>query len=668
MHGPTVRLISGLLIVLCLVAGCHPAQQIISDETTTTTDKLAVTYDIPETWKKIESPRLAKFSAPEGDATVAVVYVNSADSAEQAAELAWKEYNPKFDRKVRIISPTALSGGWDEKRDIEYVTSVAENALAQAYAYRKGSEWYVTLIDGDLGTLVKRQIAAWGVPESLVIAGYQSEDLTGKTAKKLTQKDIEQLLDFVSTSAKALKIPGVGIALVQDGKVLYEGGVGVTDIHSNEPVNADTLYMIASNTKGMTTLLLAKLVEMGKLNWDDKVIEHYPDFKLGDQKTSESVLIKHLMCACTGMPRKDFDWVFNSGPDVSAEVVFTDLANMQPTSDFGELFQYNNQMAAAAGYVAGHVLYPDMEIGAAYDKAMQVYVFDKLAMRNTTLSMSQAMANQHAKPHALDLHGNLTLISQTPTTGFNHTVVPYRPAGAAWSSPADMIKYVQNEISLGLSDNGEQLFAKEPLLARRTPFVEVGQDKSYGMGLENFKISGLDVIKHGGSMAGYKSNFYIFEQAKVGAVILTNSDEGYALTEPVAQRLVELLFNAKSSAEQQVAITVEQNSLYQQTQQNEFEYPGDPVVLSKLANSYLSPELGELDVVSEQGDVFFDTGVWRSKVGTKQNNDGTHSIVMLAPFFLGVELLVGESNGKQTLQIIYGQDEYTFTQVERTNR
>jgi hypothetical protein len=147
-------------------------------------------------------------------------------------------------------------------------------------------------------------------------------------------------------------------------------------------------------------------------------------------------------------------------------------------------------------------------------------------------------------------------------------------------------------------------------------------------------------------------------------VILTNSDEGYALTEPVAQRLVELMYDAKTSAEQQVAITVEQNSLYQQTQQNEFEYPGDSVVLSKLANSYLSPELGELDIVSEQGDVFLDTGVWRSKVGTKQNNDGTHSIVMLAPFFLGIELLVGESNGKQTLQIIYGQDEHTFTQVE----
>lgn len=162
------------------------------------------------------------------------------------------------------------------------------------------------------------------MPESLFIAGYQSEDLTGKKAKKLTQRDIEQLLDFVSTSAKALKIPGVDIALIQDGKMLYVGGVDVTDIHSNEPVNADTLYMIASNTRGMTILLLAKFVEMGKLNWDDKVVEHYPDFKLGDQKTSEFVLIKHLKCACTGMPRKDFDWVFNSGPEVSAEVVFTD--------------------------------------------------------------------------------------------------------------------------------------------------------------------------------------------------------------------------------------------------------------------------------------------------------------------------------------------------------
>ena len=78
----------------------------------------------------------------------------------------------------------------------------------------------------------------------------------------------------------------------------------------------------------------------------------------------------------------DYEWLLEYGkmtPESSLEL----LGTMQPTSKFGELFQYSNLMAAAAGYTAAHVLYPDMEVGAAYDRAMQSYVFDPLGMRDT---------------------------------------------------------------------------------------------------------------------------------------------------------------------------------------------------------------------------------------------------------------------------------------------
>ena len=68
--------------------------------------------------------------------------------------------------------------------------------------------------------------------------------------------------------------------------------------------------MLASNTKSMTTLLLATLVDEGKLTWDTPVIAVMPDFKLGDPETTKQVLIKHLVCACTGLPRQDFEWLF----------------------------------------------------------------------------------------------------------------------------------------------------------------------------------------------------------------------------------------------------------------------------------------------------------------------------------------------------------------------
>ena len=96
---------------------------------------------------------------------------------------------------------------------------------------------------------------------SLRPAGYAKENFAGKTALPLTPERVRALLDFVHTAADELKVPGVGIALIENGKILYEGGVGVRELGRPEPVDAHTRFIVASNTKGMTTLLLDTPVE-----------------------------------------------------------------------------------------------------------------------------------------------------------------------------------------------------------------------------------------------------------------------------------------------------------------------------------------------------------------------------------------------------------------------
>ena len=95
--------------------------------------------------------------------------------------------------------------------------------------------------------------------------------------------------------------------LIDQGKVVYEGGIGVKELDKPVRVDANTLFMAASNTKGMTTLLLAKLVDENKLHWDEPVTKVYPNFKLADENITKQIEIKHLICACTGMPRQDFE-------------------------------------------------------------------------------------------------------------------------------------------------------------------------------------------------------------------------------------------------------------------------------------------------------------------------------------------------------------------------
>ena len=169
---------------------------------------------------------------------------------------------------------------------------------------------------------------------------------------------------------KAVGVPGVAVAVLQEGKVVLAEGYGVRQLGRSEKVDAETLFMVGSNTKAMTTLMLAKLVDEGKMGWETPVTTLLPTFRLGDADTTRQVKVKHLVCACTGLPRQDLEWIFEYEGETPVNALDT-LATMQPTSAFGEMFQYSNLLAAAAGFVGGHVAYPQQELGVAYDNAMQ---------------------------------------------------------------------------------------------------------------------------------------------------------------------------------------------------------------------------------------------------------------------------------------------------------
>jgi CubicO group peptidase (beta-lactamase class C family) len=310
-------------------------------------------------------------------------------------------------------------------------------------------------------------------------AGYHRESFAGRRPHPLNVERIAALISFVQTSMDELGIPGSALGLVDHGKVVFEGGLGVRELGQSLPVDAHTLFMIASNTKGMTTLLLAKLVDEGKLTWGEPVTQVFPSFRLGNDAITRKVQIRHLVCACTGMPRKDLEWILNTKSSTPASSTFTQLAATEPTSGFGEVFQYSNLMASAAGYIAGHLVHPDRELGAAYDASMQQEIFRPLGMQETTFDMDRALAGNHASPHGDDIDGK----PQVASIAINTAIQPYRPAGGIWSSAHDLIKYVQLEIAQGQLPNGSRLVTAQNLLIRRAPNVSVGEDRYYGMGL-----------------------------------------------------------------------------------------------------------------------------------------------------------------------------------------
>jgi CubicO group peptidase (beta-lactamase class C family) len=628
------------------------ASERLSADTPKTT-VLGNAFVAPQDWSiRVKGPATI-LQTPEGDSWVALVDVQ-AKGPDEALAAAWQAYKPEAKWPVKVTNDLPDRDGWSRRRYYEYLTSPNEKRGVAALVYYSGSSWTAVIEDMSDAVGEKRGGQVALIFGRLLPKGYSRESFAGKKANSLDNARIAQLSRFVEQGQKVLGVPGVALGLVQDGKIIFADGFGVKELGGTEKPDGDTLFMVASNTKAMTTLLLAKLVDEHRMTWQTPVISLLPSFRLGDAETTRSVLVKHLICACTGMPRQDLEWIFEYG-NMTPESSLALLGTMQPTSKFGELFQYSNLMAAAAGYTGAYVLYPQTESGAAYDRAMQSYVFDPLAMKSTTFDFARALSANHATTHSPDADGK----PAKALTAINYAVIPLRPAGGAWSSVRDMLKYVSMELAEGKLPDGKIYISKEPLLERRAPQVYIGKDVSYGMGLMVDTTYGVPVVHHGGDLTGYHSDMIWLPQQNVGAVILTNGDPGWLLRDRIRRRLLEVLFDGRPEAE--ALLNADAKNFYSSLAADRklLTIPADLNESAKLAKHYANASLGDITVSTSGSSTVFDFDEWKSEVATRKNPDGTISFITIAPGVMGFEFVVG-AGPKRTLTIRDAQHEYVF--------
>ena len=619
-----------------------------------------VAFTVPKDWTSKSGPGWVDLRPPEDDSDIVIVDAGEAKDGADAAAKAWALFRPPgMTRKVLLTPALPPRELWDEGVQVAYDVSPNEHRAVTAIASKKGARWIVVLVDANQATVEKRQAGAVLVMGTLKPVGETRETFAGRTAHRLDPERIAVLKAFVEASMKEMKVPGAAVALIDHGQVVFEGGFGVKELGKPDPVDAHTLFMIASNTKGLSTLLLARLVDQGKLRWDEPVTEAYPSFRLGSDETTRQVLLKNLVCACTGLPRKDLEWVFNTRRGTPAQNTFTLLAATQPTSKFGEVFQYNNLMASAAGFIGGHAVYPTLEVGAAYDKAMQGLIFDPLGMSETTFDYTRALKGDHASPHSIGLDGAERLAGMD----LDYEIIPYRPAGGAWSSVHDMIKYVRNELDEGRLPDGKRLVSAQNLLQRRAKSVPLGEHAWYGMGLMEDQSLGITLISHGGDLVGYHSNWWAIPEAGVGAVILVNSDEGTPVVGAFGRRLLEVLYDGKPLAEGQIKATAVAQTQSVAKVRELVSDPPDAAAAAGLAHHYANPDLGRIEVSSVGANTIFDFGPWKSRTVTRKNPDGTITFITIDPGAPRAGFVVGSAAGKRQLTVRDGQHTYVYAEA-----
>ncbi|RTL42018.1 MAG: class A beta-lactamase-related serine hydrolase [Burkholderiales bacterium] len=616
-------------------------------------------YSPPEAFTASAQGAVLKFTAPEGDATVTVVDLASAKDAADAVAQAWALVQPDFKRTLRLATPRPSRNGWVDQQVFDYETSPNEKLALQAIARRSstgdGKAWVVMLLQASEATLEKRGAPIGKFLSSLRPQGYARESFAGKTAKPLTPERIEQLKAFVAQGMKALDVPGVGLSFIDGGKVVWSGGLGVRELGKPAPVDGDTLFMAASNTKAMTTALLARAVDAGKLRWEQPAAEAFPAFKLADPDVTRSVQIKHLVCACTGMPRQDLEWLFGNGA-APARTTFDQLSAMKPTSKFGEVFQYSNLMVGAGGYIAAAALKPGKEVGVAYDQAMQELLFGPLGMKNTTFDYTKALRGNRAWPHGDAFDGS----TQRASMDVNRTIIPARPAGAVWTSPNDFSRWVLMELNKGRTPEGQPLIGEANWAERYKPQVMVGEDVYYGMGLFVDKQYGITVASHGGDMLGFHSNMIWLPEYNAGVTILTNSDAGVLLRGPLQRKLLEVLFDGLPEADERLKVAIANRKAEADKMRQMLTLPVPADAIKPLAARYDSPELGPLRIERQAGKLRFRFAHWNSEVALRKNEDGTQSYWTIDPGIGGIELVRDDRAPKPTLILRDAQHEYRF--------
>jgi len=327
--------------------------------------------------------------------------------------------------------------------------------------------------------------------------------------------------EYVAKAVKEWEVPGLAIAVVKDGAMVFAEGYGVRELGKSDPVDVRTLFAIGSTTKAMTAAALGMLVDEKKIEWDDAVIEHLPNFQLYDPVATRELTIRDLLTHRGGLGNADFLWY---GQESSPADILHRLRYLRPAYSLRSSFIYQNLMYAAAGEVVASVS------GTPWKDFIGSRVFTHLGMSRTVATAANLSEQPNvASPH-YRIDGEVQVIE-------NASVDAIAPAGSVWSGVDDMSKWMLLLLEGGKGPNGRALLSTEALdelftsqtivgLGQFYPTAELTQPHwtTYGLGWFQHDYEGRAVDFHTGSIDGMVAIIGLIRDERLGVCVLSNLD------------------------------------------------------------------------------------------------------------------------------------------------
>ena len=329
------------------------------------------------------------------------------------------------------------------------------------------------------------------------------------------QAQHEAFDQYISSAVEDFELAGAAISVVSHDSVLFENAYGYANASTKEAVELESVFAIASISKAFTAACIGILVDQGKLNWDDRVQQHLPYFRLSDEYVASQMTIEDLLSHRSGFKTFDGDLLWYMS-DYEPEEIIERFSKYELSYDHRTRYGYQNIMFIAAGLVVEEVS------GMPLESFMKKYIFQPLKMQQTYTSIDDYTAETKiAMPH---VKGKLDEIRNYDNS-----------AGAALisSNVKDISKWIMMWLNEGISGTDTILQAStcKKLLQMHTPIPTSSFDRQTGVEFKGYALGwflmdyqGHKVAHHGGGLPGYISKIFLVPSEKIGGIILTNGE------------------------------------------------------------------------------------------------------------------------------------------------
>jgi CubicO group peptidase (beta-lactamase class C family) len=328
----------------------------------------------------------------------------------------------------------------------------------------------------------------------------------------------------VAATMREYKVPGIAVAVVKDGKIVVSKGYGVRSLATKEPVDANTLFGIASNTKAFTAAALGLLVDEGKLRWDDKLTDHIPEFKLYDPYASAEFTVRDMLTHRSGLPPYAGDLMqWPDSTTFTLPEILHNLRYLKPASSFRTQFAYDNNMYLVAGELVRRLS------GQSWNDFVETRLLRPLGMARSATDFKRLPdPNNAALPHA-EVDGRLQPLAREDFPVMD-------PAGGMWSSVADLSRWTMMLLGgpgapapLLKPATQKELWTPQTIL-KPFAFHYRTHLRAYGLGWFLRDVEGNLEASHTGGLAGMVSEVKLLPEQHLGIIVLTNQEEGLAFT------------------------------------------------------------------------------------------------------------------------------------------